>query len=257
GIVENGMLYKMAPPLYKTTGAGSKYIDNMKELNQLIQREISKNLDIKSLSTKKRLKEKDIRIILENNKNYLRELKKLSNKYAIDPIVIEFVLTHHDKTYPTIAKLLNKQFKFITATAKKDKLMIEGVFNKEFQYAVVDNKLAKKAKEVEKFIAINKKLYGMEFEVNKEKISLYQMLNKFKNYTPKMTRFKGLGEMNSKDLWETSLNPENRHLIRLTVEDLEKDVERFALLHSTKKKDVEARAKLFEAFKIDIEDIDN
>jgi DNA gyrase subunit B len=32
-------------------------------------------------------------------------------------------------------------------------------------------------------------------------------------------RFKGLGEMDAEDLWETTMNPANRMLIRVEVED--------------------------------------
>lgn len=47
---------------------------------------------------------------------------------------------------------------------------------------------------------------------------------------PKISRFKGLGEMNASDLWETTMNPETRTLKKVVIEDAEEADRTFDIL---------------------------
>ena len=60
-----------------------------------------------------------------------------------------------------------------------------------------------------------------------------------------LQRYKGLGEMNPEQLWETTMNPDGRKLMQVTIEDLTEAERRVSVLMGDK---VEPRKAYISAY---------
>jgi DNA gyrase subunit B len=66
-------------------------------------------------------------------------------------------------------------------------------------------------------------------------------------------RFKGLGEMNPEQLWETTLNPQNRLILQVTIEDAMAADETFTMLMGDL---VPPRRKFIQNHDVDVKNLD-
>jgi DNA gyrase subunit B len=85
---------------------------------------------------------------------------------------------------------------------------------------------------------------------------IIEILENIKEYARKgsyIQRYKGLGEMNPEQLWETTMTPENRVLLRVTIEDAEVASDTFTLFMGD---EVEPRRNYIETHAKDVQHLD-
>ncbi len=98
-------------------------------------------------------------------------------------------------------------------------------------------------------IDIGKETYWANDEEHREKI----LAEHAKRAKPEITRFKGLGEMMPKVLWETTLNPKTRRLLKVEVDD---QLETDRVISDLMGRDASARFRFIMERAEDAEEID-
>ena len=108
----------------------------------------------------------------------------------------------------------------------------------------------KDEKELEKFINNNSKELK-KFKKGSKEFQKYYSIEKSKL---NIQRFKGLGEMNPEELWNTTLNPATRNLLKI---EYSKNIENDAnIIHTLMGNDVSLRKDFIVSNAIDVQNLD-
>ncbi len=288
-LVKQGFVYIAQPPLYSITRKKkTDYIDDDIQLNRILLQNGVEEVKLKNLADGREFSPKqleEILALLESLDKHATYIKRLGGDFAsyvekrdadgtLPQSMVKVRSGNDDTVHYFITndelegfKLQNNDL-FGTDTEferKKDgptrRAKVSDLHLESKATADLLGKLAKKGLAVDHYTAQDKPLFELtEGEGDRANVtplfSLPEILNGVKAVGKKgiqMTRFKGLGEMDAKELFETTMNPVRRKLLRIELTDAVEAEEMFVRLMGD---EVEPRRQFIEDNALNVRNLD-
>ena len=268
-LVMNGNLYIAQPPLYKVKkGRKEQYIKDNPALEAFLLDQALDNC-IVECPDGSTLEGEDLEDAFNNIKRYERRLKILCGRskpeiwdiwYGAGGGSIDMNdVSAREQVINRFISALNKSYPNMHVTGRQ----IDGVF---FRLRVLQRgeekelslrELGSENTEMKKIISHLEKSIPLPSKVNtKEVYGWAELFNKTLERARKgfdIQRYKGLGEMNPEQLWETTMDPERRTLLQVTVEDFAHSDQIFGILMGDA---VQERRKFIQENALNVKNLD-
>ncbi len=234
-IVEGGFLYIAQPPLFKVKrGKEEKYLKDERELNQYLLARIEEEMTLKTSKgySIKGAKLKGIIRSLLLIRDYLENLKKRKIDKKVVDIVLRVVIEnirHREEEIilEKIFRVLESEGFIVSFDEGIITIYLNGIgASKKFRIDrdFVNSYIIDEMLSMEDFF---KKRGGAPFTISigqyseevEDKEKLADKIMEAAQRGLYIQRYKGLGEMNPNQLWETTMDPYRRRLKRVTMED--------------------------------------
>lgn len=280
-LIERGIVYKVLPPLYQTKDPKHEFVHDKKEMVEIYNKKIVKSIPI-SLDGKEKLDNKTYKEFLYDTIDTLNDLIAIYEKNHTSPYVIESFLSASIKyakrkkintkritkellldwsvkdDFNTI--LMNEINRFMPEMKMEQNGFFTGTYFGKAVILIIDKSLIKM---VFPLLPIFEK-YGCSYYVKEESVEgfkpipLYDLLQLQSRIYPGIkSRYKGLGEMDGEQLWDTVLNPEIRYSIQLTTDNYEKELGLMHVLYGSKEENIKERKQIIQSYHVQPFDIDS
>jgi len=230
-LIQEGYIYIAQPPLYRVwTKNYQEYIHTEKEMNEIILTLGTKAMSLFILKKKQAqlVSQKNFKKLIEN----LIEFEKLALALEKKGIPLKSYLdaTEEKKQrYPLYYLIVNSKAIFAfddeqLASYEEEELSAVEIFE-SYQIKEIGENLAKIGVSLKDYLEGEKEKFLLKQGVTKEERrvrSLKEVLEAVRKEATRgmhIQRYKGLGEMNPSQLWESTMDPTQRTLIQVTLED--------------------------------------
>ncbi len=275
-VVEKGYLYIAQPPLYKVKiGKKETYLKDEDQLNEFLVSNFFDKYSIKIEGEERVRKSKWIDIIKNAKKMryFLQKLFKRGYRENLILFLLENEVQNGDyfkdsANIHNLKQMLEDNLFNVSEVGFNEEsesyYLVVSIDNVAFSGNVVDQKLVS----LPEYIVLlnlyrhlspyfNKEITVIRDNEEVDKVNnLFDFIDTVDSLSKKgitIQRYKGLGEMNPEQLWETTLNPDTRTLLKVTIDDAVEADEVFSRLMGDQ---VEPRRKFIEEYSLDVENLD-
>ncbi len=257
-VIEKGYLYLAQPPLYRyKKGKNETYLKDDKALNDfLIEHGI---IAIESQT----MGERDLIELFKLIAYYQMTLKEIEKRFAL-PQVLRYIIENPDivgmnnqELATTLKEKINKLgYNILSQTINEEKIHFFVQTNDGLEELIIDDIFFTNPHYIEA-LHIHKNIQEYIHTTNefkdKDLLALLSEIEKTAKKGAYIQRYKGLGEMNPEQLWETTMNPEDRRLLKVVIDDKEKASDTFTLFMGD---EVEPRREYIEQHAKDVQHLD-
>ena len=254
-ILENGYVYLAQPPLYRyKKGKKEIYLKDDKSLNEfLIETGIS-SFEFEGIGQNDLT---DLFKVVSAYRSVLKELEKRFHVIELVQYLIEnpdIISLRGEELFAVLEKYIHSLGYNILNKIVDDEIVHLYIQNNDgLEEIKIDDNLFSSPLYTEA-VYISNKIQERDVELTNSK--LLSMLDEIEKNAKKgayIQRYKGLGEMNPEQLWETTMDPTNRRLLRIKVEDAEIASDTFTLFMGD---EVEPRRNYIQAHAKDVKHLD-
>ncbi len=255
-VIEKGYLYLAQPPLYRyKKGKNETYLKDDKSLNDFL---IENGISVIESTT---MGENDLIDLFKLVAYYKMTLREIEKRFAL-PEALRYMIENPDiigtsnkELAITIEKYIDVLgYNILNKTITDDKLHYFVQTNDGLEELIIDEVLFTNP-HYNEAIHIHQKIQDHitdEFK-DQDLLALFDEVESAAKKGAYIQRYKGLGEMNPEQLWETTMTPENRRLLQVKIDDIEEASDTFTLFMGD---EVEPRRNYIESHAKDVKHLD-